>query len=278
MLIKRIWIDMKKSILIFFSIFPLVAIAQEVKIFEYPKFHLAAEVGVGFLAGTTIKPDAIRENQSYNFDNSYYHDDFYCGFVFDYYTTPHYYVGVKPEISITNSISIAAGVRFLGSNYTLNSDRNYFLWKVSEKDLITNYVRITDIKQNSLYIGIPIEMLVYTYKRDIRFRHFFKWGTSLNFLLWSKTTPYFENAAMNKYADKVKNDIEKRDRFTPTGFIGMGFKIGRMNRPFGTFEFRMPFVLKENTGFSSFAESSVGFEFQTSINFPTGKKKMTCIY
>jgi len=259
---------MKKSILLFFIIFPFVAFAQDVKIFEYPRFRLGIEAGVGFLDGKTITPAAVRESRSYYYDDYYYRDYYYCGYVNDYHTTPHYYVGLKPEFSITNSISIAAGMRFLGSNSTLNSDKNYFLWKVSENDLTTNYVRVKHVKQNNLFIGIPVEMMVYTYKRDIRFRHYCRGGVNFNFLLASETTPQFENSAMSRYADKVINDIEKKNFFTPTAFIGTGLKIGRMNRPFGTFEFRIPFVLKGNTSFSSFAKSSVGFEFQTAISIP----------
>jgi len=268
---------MKKSILIILF-FPLAAFAQDVKTFEYPRFRLGIETGVGFLAGNTIKPDAIRENQSYYYDDYSYRDYYHCGFVIDYHSIPHYYFGVKPEFSLNNGISFSGGLRFLGSNSILNSDKDYFLWKVSENDLTTNYVRVKDVKQNNFYVGFPVEMTIYTYKREIRVRHYIKWGANFNFLLLSKTTPCFEDAAMNKYVDKITNDIEKTSRFTPAAFIGTGLKINRMNRPFGTVEFRMPFVLKGNTGFSSFVNSSVGFEVQTAIYFPVGKQKITCIY
>jgi len=252
--------------------------AQEVQTFEYQRFRLGVEAGVGFLDGTTVVPVAVRENQSYYYDDYYYRDYYYCGYVNDYHTVPHYYVGVKPEFSLNNSISLAAGLRFLFSNSTLNSDKDYFLWKVSENDLTTNYVRVKDVKQNNFYVGIPLEMTVYTYKRDVIVRHYFRGGVNFNFLLASKTTPYFENATMNKYADKITNDINEKDFFTPLAFVGMGLKIGRMNRPFGTVELRIPFVMKGNTSFSSFVNSSVGVELQTAIYIPMGKKKMTCIY
>ena len=266
---------MKKTILLIFSIFPLVALSQNVKTYEYQRFRLGIEAGAGFLSGRTVKPDAIRENRSYYYEGYYYHDDYYCGYVYNDQTTPHYYVGIKPEFSITNSVSIAAGMRLLGSSYTLNSDRGYFLWKVSEKDLTTHYVRVKDVTQNNFYVGIPVEMTVYTYKRDVIVRHFFRGGLVFNYLLVSTTTPHFENATMNKYAKKVKNDIKKPPLFTPTAFIGTGLKFGRMKRPFGSVEIRIPFVLSENTSFSSFAKSSVGFEFQTSFYIPMGEKKLS---
>ena len=266
---------MKKSILLFSLIFPLAAFAQDVKIHEYPRFRLGIEAGGGFLFGTTVKPAAVRENKSYYYDVYSYRDYYYSGYVNDNQTTSHYYVGVKPEFSITNSISIAAGLRFLGSNSTLNSDKNYFLWKVSENDLTTNYVRVKGVEQNNFYVGIPVEMTFYTYKRDIRVRHFVRGGVNFNILLASETTPQFENAAMKKYADKVKNDIEKKDPFSPAAFVGTGVKIGRMNSLFGTVEIRVPFTM---TGFSSFAKSSVGVEFQTTICIPFGEEKLSYTY
>jgi len=266
---------MKKSILLLFLIFPFAAFAQDVKIHEYPRFRLGVEAGVGFLSGTTVTPVAVRENQSYYYDDYYYRDYYYCGYVNNYQTSSHYYLGVKPEFSITNSISIAAGLRFLGSNSTLDSDKNYFLWKVSENDLTTHYARVKSVKQNNFYVGIPVEMTVYTYKRDIIVRHFFRGGVNFNFLLASGTTPRFEDAAMNKYAKKVINDVEKKDFFTSGAFVGTGLKIGRMNRTFGTVEIRIPFVSK---GFSSFVESSTGCEFQATIYIPFGKKNLSYIY
>ena len=266
---------MKKSILLFFSIFPLAAFAQEVKIHEYQRFRLGIEAGGGFLSGTTVTPDAVRQNQSYYYDTYYYRDYYYCGYVYDYQTSSHYYIGVKPEFSITHRIAIAAGLRFLGSNSKLNSDKDYFLWKVSENGFTTNYARVKDVKQNSFYAGIPVEMTFYTRKTDVIVRHYVRGGVSFNFLLASGTTPQFENAAMNKYAKKVKNDITKKKFFTPAAFVGTGFKIGRMNRTFGTVEIRVPF---SSTGFSSFAKSSVGCEFQTTIYIPIGTKKLSYTY
>ena len=265
---------MKKNVLFILLIFPLAALAQDAEIFEYPRFRLSFEAGVGFLNGTTITPDAVRESQSYYYDDYYYRDYYYCGYLYDNLAIPHYYIGVKPEFSINKSFALAAGLRLLNSNYTLNSDKDYFLWKISENDLTTHYTRVKNIKQNRFYVGVPVEITFYTYgKRDLPVRHYCKGGVSLNFLLASKTTPYFADVAMNRYADKVINDVKNAPSpfFTPAFFIGTGMKIGRMNRPFGTIEIRMPFTI--NASFSSFIASSVGLEFQTAIYFPLREKK-----
>ena len=193
---------MKRKVLLVLFFFPFVLLAQKVETFEYQRFRLGIEMGVGFLDGTTVAPSAVRENQSYYYDDYYQHDYYYCGYVNDYQITPHYYVGVKPEFSVINGISFAGGLRFWYSNSKLNSDQDYFLWKVSENGLMTNFVRVQDVKQNSFYIGIPVEMTVYTYNKDIIVRHYFRCGVNFNFFLASKTTPYFENAKMNKYAKK----------------------------------------------------------------------------
>ena len=269
---------MKRKMLIILLFFPLALWAQEEEDEhyrrEYSKFRLGFEAGVGFLYGQTVTPTNVRENQSYYYDPHHYDRNYYCGYVSDYYSVPHYYIGVKSEISLNTSISLATGLRFLGSNSELNSDRQYFLWKVAENNLTTDYVRVKHLTQNNLYVGIPLEMMLFTYKRDIMCRHFLKGGVNFNFLLASKTTPYFENEAMNKYAIQIVNEIEKNTFFAPIGFIGTGLKFGRMNRPFGTVEIRMPFGLKENASFSSFIKTSVGIELQTSMYLPLGNKKV----
>jgi hypothetical protein len=274
-----IFLQMKKLLLLLLSFLPLVLSAQEaVETFEYPRFRLGVEAGIGMLDGTTVTPAAVRENQSYYYDDHYYRDYYYCGYVNNYQSVPHYYVGVKPEFSVNNSVSFATGLRFVLGNSTLSSDKNYFLWKVAEDNLTTHYVRVKEVKQHSFYVGIPVEMTVYTYNKDLRVRHYFRAGVNFNFLLAAKTTPHFEDEAMNKHADMVANTVKERNCFTPLGFIGTGLKIGRMNRPFGTVEIRMPFVLKGNTSFSSFVKSSIGVEFQTAIYIPMGKKKLICIW
>ena len=272
---------MNRNVLLILLLFPLVLSAKERRTFEYERFRVGIETGVGFLEGSTVALDNVRENQSFYYNEFYLGDDFYSGYVDNHYTIPHYYVGIKPEFSITNSLSIAAGIRCLGSNSTLNSDRNYFLWKVAEDDLTTHYARVKEVKQNSIYLGIPVEMLIYTYKRERPVRHYFRWGVNFNFLFWSATTPYFETEAMNKYANKVKNDLNKLNNsvmpsFTSAAFIGTGLKIGRMNRPFGTIEIRVPIGI--NSSFSSFVNSSVGFEFQAAVYIPLEGKKLICVY
>lgn len=266
---------MRQKMFIVLLLSPLVLWAQEDDDYrrEYSKLRLGFEAGVGLLEGQTLTPGNVRESQSYYFD-SYYDHDYYCGFVNNSNSIPYYYLGVKPEISLNTSISVAAGLRFTGSHSVLDSDRNYFLWKISENNLTTEYVRIKSVKQNNLYVSVPLEMTVFTYKRDIMVRHFFKAGVNFNFLLASKATPYFENEEMNKYADKIKNEMKKNANFMPTAFVGMGLKFGRMSRLFGTVEIKVPVVLRENTSFSSFVKSSAGFEFQTTIYFPLGKEKV----
>jgi hypothetical protein len=238
---------------------------------------MGVEAGVGFFGGETVEFAGIRENRSYYYP-SYARDYYSCGYVDESPENTHYYFGIKPEYSLNSSITVSAGLRFVGSSSALESDRDYFLWKVAESDLTTNYVRVKSVKQNSFYLGIPIEMSVALLKRDLRVRPYFKAGVNLNFLIVENTTPYFENDAMNSYKDEILRDIGKNDLFAPVAFIGTGLKIGRMNRPFGTVEIRIPFVLKENAGFSSFVKSSAGFEMQAAIYIPMGKQKLGYMY
>ena len=263
-----------KKLVLFLSFFPIIVFAQEVRIHEYQKFRIGFEAGYGSLSGNTVTPDAVRQNQSYYYEEYDYNDYYYSGYIYDYHRTSHYYFGVKPEFSIFSIFSVAAGIRFVGSNSKLNSDKDYFLWKVSENGLMTNYVRVKDIEEKGFYIGIPVEMTFYTNKKDIMVRHYVKGGVSINLSLSTKTTVNFENSTMKKHTNKVMSDIEKKKPFTPIGFVGSGIKIGRMNNPFGSVEFRIPF----STGFSSFVDFAFGAEIQAAFYIPMGEKKLSYTY
>ena len=255
---------MKRTALLILLLLPLMLSAQEnSNLLGYSRFRMGVEGGVGLFVGDVITQSPIRVN---------YDDPGYFTGVFNRLTL-HYCLGAMSEYSFNSSLSLAAGLRFLGSYSELNSGGwgNYFLWKVSETDLVTRYVRLGRLEQNNFYLGIPVEFTVFTYKEDIPVRHFFKAGVNFNFLLTSKTTPDIQNEAMNKYANEIVNGIDKSNVFA-AAFVGTGLKFGKMNHFFGLVEIRVPFALKGNL--SSFAKSSVGFELHTTMYFPMGKKKV----
>ena len=267
---------MKKSIIFLCLILLLVAHVQaqenDTITITMPRLRLGVEAGISTFFGEVNKPAMIRESQSYYYDYDY---DYNCGFVPEGQGFNLFYVGLKPEYQINDRIAVAAGLRFSCGKITLDSDRDYFLWKVSEDETNTNYVKINDISQKNYYIGVPIEAKVFTNPKDFFVRHYFICGTVFNFLVSSTNDVSFQNAAMKKYASDVSAQIGKQNGFYGHFFAGCGLKIGRTNHPFGNIEFHLPLYMfygsdKSNSFVKMFDTFGIGI--QTTLQIPIFRK------
>jgi len=242
--------------------------AQTEEIISTPRFRLGIEAGADFLFGEKNKPSMIRENQSsyYHYDEDY---DYYCGFIPNEQKMNVFYLGVKTEYLIHRRMSIAAGARFSFNQFVYDSDRDYFLWKISEnkEDGTTNYVRIKDVTQKNYYVGIPIEIKFFPREIDYPVRHYFIWGTVWNFLVNSTNDVSFKNSNMNKYASDISNQIEGLCNFHATFYGGFGLKIGNTNHPFGNIEFHFPVLMFSDNGSNSLVKASAAFGFGTQLSF-----------
>jgi hypothetical protein len=265
---------MRKKIIIssFFAIFIMQIQAQKEITYSIPKLRLGIEIDANLLAGEINKSKMIRENQSYYFDKDY---DYHCGFVsggskgFGLYS-----FGLKFEYVLKKRLTIASGVRFSFYNAILSSDRDYFLWKVSETETTSNYVKIKNIHQRNYYLGIPVEIKLFPREKDYFVRHYFIFGTSFNFLVASENNVEFYNKRMTKYSSTVKEYIGKPNFFHGSIYAGIGLKIGRSNYPFGNIDFFFPIINIGQYNENTFAKIKVstGFGVRTTLQIPMLKK------
>lgn len=270
---------MNKIVLLILLFFPLVLLAQEEKIHEFSRLRWGIEVGTDMFNGKTTKNPNVRESQSYYYDSYYYDDLYYCGFMYDSYNYTRYYVGIKPEYSLDHRFAVSAGLRFSFSQSEFDSDRGYFLWKVTEENQTTNYVRVSGITQNNYYAGIPMEIKFFPSDTDYPVRQYFKTGMLFNFLLASHNSAAFIDDKMKKYNDKISGQMGKPSFQSGYLYLGIGLKFGRMNHPFGDVELQMPICVFKDKKLASFIEEpAVGFGLKTAIYIPTGKKKLSYSY
>ncbi|MDR0872807.1 MAG: hypothetical protein LBN27_04985 [Prevotellaceae bacterium] len=265
---------MKKAALILFGVFLSLSssVSAQEETFLIPRLKLGIEAGTtAIFNAATNKPINIRENQSYYYN--YYDNDYYSGFVADGQGYNLFYFGLKPEYTVTKRMAVAAGVRFTFNNSTLNSDRNYFLWKTAEDGLNTDYVRIRDISQRNIFVGVPLEIKLFPREIDYFVRHYFIVGTALNFLVSSKNDISYQNSRMEKYNSLISEQIGKPNNFQGYLYAGFGLKIGRTNHPFGNIEFQFPIYVFDNKRLSSFArtDNSFGIGVQTTLQIPLFK-------
>jgi hypothetical protein len=245
-----------------------LVLAQE-EIISMPRIHLGIEAGITNAIGiTTNKPSNIRENKSYYSD--YYDYDYYCGFVPDIPTLDLYYLGLNLEYTVNERLTVATGIRFTFSHSDLDSDREYFLWKTTESDLSTNYVKIKKISQKNIFFGMPLELKFFPRKRDYFVRHYFVLGTVMNFLVSSKNEISYANHNMEKYNSLISGQTGKPNVFQSYLYVGFGLKVGRTNHPFGNIEIHFPVYMFDNKKLSSFAEAkdTFGIGIRTTLQIP----------
>lgn len=271
---------MKRGLLLVLLFLPLLVLAQEEKIHEFPRLRWGIDVGTDMFDGKTVKNPNIRESQSYYYDYPFYIDDrFYGGFLFNSYNYTRYYIGIKPEYSLNHRVTVAAGLRFSFNKSELNSDQKYFLWKVSEENLTTNYVQVSGVNQNNFYVGVPLEVKFFPAQSDMLVRQYFKMGMLFNFLAASQNSVSFIDENMKKYGDIVSKQMGKPSFFTGYLYFGIGFNIARMNHPFGSIEIQAPVRVFNNKKLASFIqEPAEGFGLQATFYIPTGKKKLSYTY
>jgi len=244
--------------------------AQEQQTLTMPRLRIGIEAGVDLLFGTMNKPPQIRENKSYYSDGDY---DFHCGFVRPGYEQSLFYFGVKPEYSLNKRVVVTSGLRFFAYKTSIESDRDYFLWKISEDAISTNYVKIENISQRNYCVGIPMEIRFFPNEKDYMVRHYFVLGTALNFVVFSNKDVAFSNPLMEKYSSDVLSQIGKSNSFHGLVYAGIGLKIGKMGHPFGRIEIHFPSLSFGNRNSETFVKiNPLGFGFQTTLLIPIVKK------
>ena len=238
-----------------------------------PRLRVGVEAGVNLLFDAKInKPPQIRENQSYYYDT--YDKDYYGGFVSNTQSPSLFYLGLKAEYSLSKRFAVSTGIRFSYKKAELNSDRDYFLWRISENKTSTNYVKIKSITQKNYYLGVPMEIRFFPNEKDYVVRHYFILGTALNFLLASTNEVAFVNPAMEKHSAEIASQINEPNFFYGLFYVGIGLKFGKMNYPFGNLEVHFPIATYGNTKSDAFLKmiGYGGAAFRTTLYIPIVKE------
>ncbi|MCL2246570.1 MAG: hypothetical protein FWC10_05595 [Lentimicrobiaceae bacterium] len=262
---------MKKLLICFFCVlFTILIQAQEEKTLTMPRLRLGIEAGVNSLFSQINKPEMIRESRYYYYDHDY---DFHCGFVYDYPNSAFYNFGLKLDYMLHKRIAMSIGLRFSFYKATLASDRDYFLWKVSETETSSNYIKINNISQTNYYLGIPLETRFFLTEKDYIVRTYFIIGTSFNFLVATDNKVAFHNPEMEKYNSNVLKHIGNPNSFYCSFYGGFGLKFGKANYPFGNVEFFFPVLNFEKDNIDAFIRSDVlGFGIRTTLHIPVIRK------
>lgn len=249
--------------------------AQDYATVTTPRFRLGLEAGMSVLWGAPGDIDRIRESRSYYYD----YDDY--GSKLGIAHMDIFHIGLKLEYMLNARFAVSAGARFSENNIRLKSDndyvlfnRDYFLWKVSEEGLNTDYVSIQNILQTNYYVGIPLEIKFFPRKKDYFVRHFFTLGTALNFLVNSSNDVEFQYPRMGKYLSVIQKQIGEPAIFQGLFYAGFGLKIGSTRHAFGEIEFQFPICSFADNKVNSLIQASTGFGIRAAFYLPVLTKHL----
>jgi len=269
---KKFWI-----ILSLISIYSLQIQAQDTITYKIPRLRLGIEAGVNYFFGTINKPNMIRESRSYYYtsgNQSSADNDYYGGFISQSSSFAAYSFGLKLEYVLHKRVAISSGLRFSFYKATLFSDRNYFLWKISETETSSNYIKIKNLSQKNYYLAIPLEVRFFFTERDFFARFYLIAGNSFNFLIASSDHVEFQNPKMEKYNSTVKQHIGRTNLFYGSFYLGIGLKLGKVNYPFGNIEFFCPIVnlAKHRANAFVYLDAIPAMGIRTTLNIPMVRK------
>jgi hypothetical protein len=228
--------------------------------------YIGVEMGSTFIQSEMSEMDFIRGDVP----------AYYMGYNAKSLTSLSYknFAGIKYEIfSVNDRLSILTGLRIshmvnsIGKNNYWSNNVNYFYWLYRQDGTNTEYLLVKDIIQKSDYIGIPVEVKYFTGRRPRKMQLYVKVGTEMNYLVNTRTGIVFDNPAMNIYQKDLTAMVEKPGKFFSSIYGGVGFKIGRDQKPSLSLEACGPYYIFTSKS-AGLLHPIIGGGFQLNVQIP----------
>jgi hypothetical protein len=256
-------ITIRVFIFALFLLFPLLTKAQGQK--KINNFKLGIEFGINSYLGDRALPERIRESNHKGTDARLFENSSFEQ------SAEAFYLGVKPEIFLfKNRLGISSGVRFSLSSSTFDAEGSYFLWLLRQKDVRTDYVRISSLAQRSYFIGVPLEIRFFPAPRERYRQYYLKLGASLNYQVLTHCDTQFRDPAMQVHTEIIEDQFSRLSIFNSYFYPAIGFKIGNPSSCWMNVEVHFPGFLIDPQA-ASFLKTGIGLGFQFSIQIPLGK-------
>ena len=261
---------MNKTFILLLSLSCVLALpAQEKK--EYHNLKWGFSLGIDSYLGETIKPENVREYESY------YDRYFMCGFISNSNTVNLYNAGITAEYFILkNRMGLTSGLKFTNARTYFTSDRDFFYWNLNKNDMITDYLSVKSIIQNNYFVGIPLEARFFMNRRELPVQFYVKVGYSFNFLINTDNKIDLLHDDMDKYSPEIEKFLDKPASSYSYIYPAFGLKTGihrntKKMLPYISVEMRLPGFLF-NREITSFVKNrgDMGVGAQISVQFPLG--------
>lgn len=235
---------------------------------EIGKLRIGIESGTSTYVSEFRESASIRATNSISLWESTAHDEIET-------SLNRFYTGIKGEyLSSDGYLTLLSGVRYTHFESTierddfwnLSSNTSKFYILYNQNGTLTEYAQARNVKQSADYLGIPLEMRMYT-MRPRFFRLFVKMGFDLSFKVGHRTKVDLVSPTMRPYEHLVAKSLGAPASFLSTFNPSIGFKLGKEHSLNANFEVLLPaYIFSNNT--SSIVTSKAGIGVQLFISYP----------
>jgi len=226
---------------------------------------LSVDAGIDFISGGPPEKDYIRADRGQFFS--------------DFPTTSlrglfyRNYVSIKGEKTVLNNkVGLVSGIRYtrtessIGKESYWSNSSDFFYLLLRQEETRTDYLKVNEITQLAGYLAIPLEIRIYPY-RPRAFNVYYKIGGDVNYRLHSRTRTVFFNSDMKIFEDEIENVIEKPWVFYSSFDLGVGFRIGMVDKPGVNLEIHIPVTMIRG-GKQDFVTPEAGTGIQLNARIP----------
>lgn len=186
-----------------------------------------------------------------------------------YYTS----FGAHTEYIIaSDKMSFVCGLRFTEINNSIQhnsawTNQTFFYYRYKQDSTRTDYVKVSRIQQKTQYLGIPLELKYYWFRRHYMISPYVIAGTEIRYRMQSSTRFTMYESAMSIYEQELLPKVTKPSNSHITFYAGIGAKIGRPDKPSILFEANLPFLFLPSTSFGM-VQPKAGGGIRLSAQFP----------
>lgn len=131
------------------------------------------------------------------------------------------------------------------------------------------YLRVKGIKQNSHYLGIPLELRYYFKSTLNTFRMYAMAETDFDFLIGNTDKVYFYDPEMEPYQSQVFSHYADPDKLNASTYLGGGFQVGDLSGIGVGFNVLLHVAdLTGSTGMLTTSPTWAGFKLQIELLIP----------
>lgn len=164
---------------------------------------------ISFNYGTKGLISELNENWPIRQDVGYYYNNGFNSSV-DIMARLNYF-GISPEFFFLNKkLSVSTGLRFTNLYADIvktdYDNDGYFFLRVKSEGLNTEYARVKAIRENTNYIGVPLEIKYIPFEFNI-ISFYVKLSAELAYMVNSSTDIEFKQPEMESYQHSVLTDL-----------------------------------------------------------------------